>query len=202
MAQVENAGLIKILQEHVVIVTNLQYGNYILAESLLQRTKVFSHKFFPERTGYLYDLIKINFNAPDKDTSPIKAWDEAYCRLLAVSMAMLDEVQLTGLDFQPAVNRSKPDNFHVTISSTAKRFLFALLFFVASGSVLWSFNVWVKWSWLSNHPRRLTLYLFFQLALFCVATLLFTKNKQIRVFEWFATGIAIASAIISSISYT
>ncbi|MBD0254490.1 MAG: hypothetical protein ICV83_02125 [Cytophagales bacterium] len=76
------------------------------------------------------------------------------------------------------------------------KILYTILVLIVASVLLWSFNTWVQWEWLANHPNRLVIYIASQVALFCIALLLLSSNKNIRIIEFVALVIAIASMII------
>lgn len=67
---------------------------------------------------------------------------------------------------------------------------------IVASVLLWSFNEWVQWEWLANHPSRLMIYIATQVVLFGIALLLLPSNEKIRLIEFVALVIAIASMII------
>lgn len=181
----EQERLTILLQDQVNNITNLRYGNYVLADSLTQRSKRLATKYFPDKTFLPDKLDKINFKS---------SWNESYRRLLTVSQAMLDEVQSPPEQI-PAIPPSadKRQKF----MSDKKKKLYTVIFLVLASFILWTFNALVKWSWLTNHPKKIAIYLSFQLAIIFTAALFFTSNKQIRFIEWLSVAVAMASTVIS-----
>jgi hypothetical protein len=76
-----------------------------------------------------------------------------------------------------------------------KKVLFPSLLIVLSIS-LWSFNSIVKWNWLSQHPKRIALYISFQLLIIFLLLRIITTNKAIKIIDIL---IALMIAILSLI---
>jgi hypothetical protein len=187
MNREERKSLIALFQNHVTQVSNLQFGNYVLAASLCSKTKMFADRYFSERTYYFYDLVEINFKSTSTEASAARlAWDDAYGRLLAVANSMLEEVQLDEMH-----HNGKASKWDM------KKLITSSAFLLISSYILWSFNTWAKWGWLAQHPKRIALYLSFQLALLFVFALFFTSSKQGKFFELIGISVSIAFGIIS-----
>jgi hypothetical protein len=186
----ENERLIISLQDHVNNITNLRYGNIFIAESLTQRTKRLASKFFPQRIHFLEEIEKIDF----KNESNKVTWNDSYTKLLTVSQAMLDEVQFP---FENISNTAHPVNDKQIIEKAKANKVYATYCLIFSSFILWSFNYILNWHWLTNHPKKISIYLSLEVAIIFISLLFFTNNKQIRFVEWFSIAIAIALAIIS-----
>ncbi|WP_315816947.1 hypothetical protein [Paraflavitalea speifideaquila] len=151
------------------------------------------------RTLYIYNLEKINFSSiQSKGRIDSKEWNDSYSDLLAVSLSMLDELQLPpALSFNHLqTNRPTPQ---ISIWGQHK-ITFVGLFLLLASIFLWSFNTWVKWNWLTIHPKRIALYISFQCTFIFIATLLVTGNKQGRFIEWLGVTLSIIFGIISLIA--
>lgn len=185
MTKEKRNSLIKLFQDHKTQVSNLQFGNYGLAETLCQRTKMFSSRYFPNNTYYFYDLAKLDFKSSDTSrTSAREAWDVAYNRLVGISHSMFDAVQLSNTE--PYID--------------LKKLFLAAPIFIISSLFIWTFNIWAKWTWLGNHPKQIAIYLSLQLIIFCCFALIITNNKQGRFFERLGVAISCAGLIISAVA--
>jgi hypothetical protein len=152
----EQERLIISLQDHVNNITNLRYGNYCLAESLTQRTKRLALKFFPEKGIFLDEIDKVNFKLAE---NKVNIWNESYRRLLTISQAMLDEVQLPSESNN--IITSSLNEIHTSIDGKERK-LYTGAFLALASLILWTFNVIIKWAWLSMHPKKIAIYLSLQ----------------------------------------
>jgi hypothetical protein len=183
MTRKERKELLKLLQEHVSNISNLQFGNYVLAEALTQKTKVYCSLYFPDRSYYFYDIINSNFRASTNDANASRlAWDQAQGRLLAISHLMLEELKIT----------------NVGTGISFLRIIISISFLLAS-YILWTFNSRVKWQWLADHPKRIPLYLSVQSVIILISALILTNNKQGKFIEWVGIIISLLSLIISTL---
>jgi len=165
--------VINLLQEHVSKIEALQFGNYAQAESLSMNTKILYSRYFQRNEFDLFDFVTINFRT---------SWDEAYGRMLIVSHAMLYEMKLpSGKALNP---EEESNDLEIKTWNFRKASGFSICFIIPS-FFLWIFNTWVKWQWLATHPKKIAIYLSFQVGIIIVSALIFTNNKQVRVFEWF-----------------
>jgi hypothetical protein len=172
-----------ILEDHVSDVKSLQFGDYRRAEYLCQRTILLTSRFFPNSTFYLVELAQVSFTRFDlSGVHEQTRWSDAHNKLLAISQSLLDDVQLSA-------------GPHGSIGWI--RAVLVLLVAAVSSAILWSFNDWLKWTWLSAHPKKTALYLSFQMVIIFVVTLCFTKGKRAKIVEWSGIGFAIAFAILS-----
>ncbi len=184
MTRKERKELLKLLQEHVSNISNLQFGDYVLAEALTQKTKVYCSLHFPDRLYYFYDIINSNFRASTNDANASRqAWDQAQGRLLAIAHLMLEELKITdtgtGISF-----------LRITIS---------ISFLIIASYILWTFNSRAKWQWLTDHPKRIPLYLSVQSVIILISALILTNNKQGKFIEWVGIIISLLSLIISTL---
>ena len=190
----EKERLIMTLQDHVNNITNLRIGNYFLAESLTQRTKRLASKYFKDQDVFKSEIDEINFKPSEKqDHYSIAVWNDSFKRLLTISQAMLDEVQLPS-DYVYEINHPITKTFK---SMEAKRKLYAAIFFITASLTLWSFNYTLNWGWLAYHHNKIAIYLCFQIAIVFIAFLFLTNKKHTRFIEWLSIAISIALAIIS-----
>ncbi len=176
----EKERLIISLQDHVNNITNLRYGSYNLAEILTQKTKRFALKNFP---CFLKESDSISFT----ESNGLNEWNESYRRLLTISQAMLDEAQQSE---QPPV---------ITPPPTRKSYntAYAFLFVTTASILLWSFNTFIKWRWLTEHPKKIAIYLSLQAVILVIFALFFTKSKKARFIELLAIFVGLVMAIIS-----
>ncbi len=49
---------------------------------------------------------------------------------------------------------------------------------------LWTFNTYVHWEWLTKHPKKIPLYISFQLLILFSLLRIITKNKIIKSLDW------------------
>jgi hypothetical protein len=62
--------------------------------------------------------------------------------------------------------------------------LFTVLLLISS-FLLWSFNEWLRWSWLANHPKKIAIYVTVQVILFLLFLRLVIRSK---IITWAAIG--------------
>jgi hypothetical protein len=144
----EKERLIIALQEHVNNITNLRYGNYLLAESLRQRTKRLASKYFPDRFIFTNEIDKINFKLSEsRENYKIDLWNESYRSLLTVSQAMLDEAQSPSEHTNNII--ASPFNGIHKFPEEKEKKIFAATFLAMASLILWTFNTWAtipkKW---------------------------------------------------------
>lgn len=143
----------------------------------------------------LVEIDKIDFRLSESEKNyTIENWNGSYRSLLTISQALLDEVQLPS----GHVSILNPTSFKIQkFTSDKKKKLYAAIFLTLASFILWTFNALVKWSWLTNHPKKIAIYLSFQVAFIFTSSLFFTSNKQIRFIEWLSAVVAMASSVIS-----
>lgn len=210
--------LIEVLKTHLDYINNLQYKyqDYSTAAILYQRTKMFAEKYFPQRS-YRSDLIPIRFKpiAESIFTTEIdykKAWNNGIIALQGVAAAMYDDLLLSPLD-APQIKFIEDTSKIQTLTEKLdrandgleriktkiikrKRVAFFITYIVVLSIILWTFNLLIKWQWLSNHSKRIPIYLAFQLLIIISSLRFISKNKAIKYLDW---GIAIVIAILSFI---
>ena len=65
-----------------------------------------------------------------------------------------------------------------------KKYSLFLILLIISSTLLWSFNSYLHWEWLSKHPKRVPLYISFQLLILLSLLRIVTKNKVIKTLDW------------------
>lgn len=215
--------LINLLQDHLTAIKSLYFPNYASAETLYQRTKMLASKYFASRS-YGMDLISVRFHSYSTLLEPEKqAWDNGINKLASIAQAMLDDAALTNVEVPVTKviedtsrisqlteqfnqlkttfknNLDEERNKYLQLEIKHKKFqkwiLFIILLITLS-AFLWIFNYFVKWSWLSSHPKKAALYISFQLLIIFSLARIITSNKTIKIIDiLIAIGIAILSII-------
>ncbi len=114
--------------------------------------------------------------------------------------SLLERHELQTAALENALNNlkqseTKNQNVVLVISKFKKWLLFSILLIFFS-SLLWSFNSVTKWGWLSEHPKRIALYISFQLLILFSLLRIVTNNKAIKVIDLL---IGIALVVLSII---
>jgi hypothetical protein len=100
-------------------------------------------------------------------------------------------------EFSDALVRKDTEYIKLDLRFTKfkKLVLFSLLLIILS-ITLWSFNSILKWNWLSIHPKKIALYISFQLLIIFSLLRIVTANKAIKIIDiLIALGIGILSFI-------
>jgi len=99
--------------------------------------------------------------------------------------------------FSEVMGREKSE--YIKLESRFDKFKRWVLFFsllTVLSYALWSFNSIIKWNWLSIHPKRIPLYISFQLLIIFSLFRIVTTNKAIKIID---VLIALMIAILSLI---
>jgi hypothetical protein len=78
----------------------------------------------------------------------------------------------------------------------SQRNIYFFIALVTFSFLLWTFNSVIKWEWLSLHPKKISLYISFQLLIIFSSLRIITSNKTIKIVDIL---IAIMIAILSII---
>lgn len=108
-----------------------------------------------------------------------------------------NENQQLEQSFTNAFARKESDytNLDLKFTKLKKWVLFSSSLIILS-TILWSFNSFLKWNWLSIHPKKVALYISFQLLIIFSLFRIVTKNKAIKIID---VLIALMIAILSLI---
>jgi hypothetical protein len=88
-----------------------------------------------------------------------------------------------------AQQKIEKDKLKIKFTKIKKWGVFLVLLIVLS-SLLWSFNYFVSWNWLSGHPKKLALLISFQLIIIFSLLRIITNNVAIKVLD-IVTGIVL-----------
>ena len=145
----------------------LQYPDFGKAEALRQHIKTIALQKFPDHFLYSTTIENISFKTAQRKCVTKSAWNDNVQQLLNVAYSMK--------------NDSKKKKNQIPASSKHRPHLVLLIVtLVAISLCLWFFNSIVQWSWLENHPRRIPIYLTWQLS-FILAAYFYYKNKKISL---------------------
>jgi hypothetical protein len=90
---------------------------------------------------------------------------------------------------------AEKEEYKARVNKIKKWAIFFLLLIFLS-IILWSFNSFVKWSWLLNHQKKTALYISFQLLIIFSLLRIVSKNRAIKVADIItAIGVAVLSII-------
>lgn len=211
--------LLDLLKNHVndIVFLGESPRNYALAEKLYQRTKMIAEKYFKGQY-YKIDLLNISFRPSIEGSwtsqgEYIRAWDSAVQKIYSISVAMYDDLKLTPdikisdseikkisekytelEDKYSALSQREFDR-NEKVKKQKKVLIFLFLFFLLS-TFLWTFHFYIKWNWFLNHPRKIAIYISFQLLILFTLLRIINKNKFIKVADWI---IALVVALVSLI---
>lgn len=212
----QDQDLGEILKSHLKNVDALRYGDSNTAELLYQRTKMFSNKFF--RMAYSSDLVGLKFRVQFSSIEDLNTiWHQNVPKLYAIAKTMYDDYSLNSshkaqvipksevkyvkvesgekistLESQVNHLQSKLDLFELRKKRLKKNFLFwGILIF--SSAILWTFNSFIHWQWLEQHPKKVGIYLGFQFLIALLSIRIMKKDKAIDI----ATIITVIGIIIS-----
>ncbi len=144
-------------------VLNLQFPETGKAEALRLQLRQISNDHFQEHSLYVITIDRIKFK-PSKNKNKSQ-WNENILQLLNVAYSMKRGGQkLTKID--------SPMSYQTKI--------LLLVNLITSSIILWTFNFLIKWNWLGTHPKRLSIYITWQIALF-LAAYLYYKNKRANI---------------------
>jgi hypothetical protein len=223
MNKVDKDQLVALLQTHVNDINGLIYKNYGAAESLYQRTKMFATKYFPTRT-YGIDLITIKFRVTSAFFEiEANVWNNGIEKLSSIAQAMLDDAKLTPIQMPIQVpaqtplikvieDTSKIDKLTFELNKSKKdllilenrfkvfrKYTLCITSFILISIILWSFNDFVTWHWLSIHPKRVAIYLAFQLLILLIHLRFITERKAFKTAEIVAIIVAVIIGILTLI---
>ena len=77
---------------------------------------------------------------------------------------------------------SEKEEYILRLKKLKKWTLFILLLIILS-AMLWSFNSLLKWSWLLNHPKKIALYISFQILIIFSLLRIVIKNRTIKIVD-------------------
>jgi hypothetical protein len=215
--------LINLLQKHLIEIKALHYPDYASADVLYHRTKMFASKYFSDRL-YGIDLVTVNFHSISTLLhSDRQAWDNGLNKLIGIAQAMLDDATLTQVELPITKiiddtskiaqltdqfnqlkskfenNLYEEKNKYAQLLSkhkTFKKWVTFIILLIVFTTILWLFNNFLKWSWLSTHPKKIALYISFQMLIIFSLLTLVTPNKIIKLIDIvIAIGIVILSII-------
>jgi len=86
-----------------------------------------------------------------------------------------------------AVNESLQSNIErqrFRVKKLKRAALFIILLFLSS-FILWTFNKWIHWTWLTQHPKKIGIYVSIQIVLFLLLLRVIIRNK---IITWAAIG--------------
>ena len=206
----------EILSDLLRDIKALQYGDSSTAELLYQRTKMLSNKFFP--LSYSGDLVGLRFRVEYSYIETLDTvWNKNIQKLYAIAKAMHDDYYLSSSQKPKIITQteikhvevesgtkinaltekvnnlqSKLDLIAAKKSNLKKGILFWGLLILSSG-LLWSFNLLISWKWLEIHPKKIAIYLGFQLLIVLLSVRILKKNRAIDI----VTIITVVGIIIS-----
>jgi hypothetical protein len=155
----------------------LRAGAFQKGNDICLKLQELALKHFPQSSWYVKELPELRFKPLRRArATQLKRWKETIEKLLAILEAMIEEI------------RGKIMNQHKQLTCSLQRHrIMVVACFIAFSLLLWLFNEVLCWKWLSEHPRRISIYCCFQLTLIVGALLLGTEKKRTDVFIIFLT---------------
>jgi hypothetical protein len=179
--------LIKILQEHVTKISELKYPQIREAEALLQRTRILAINNFPEKPLFLNCLDQIRFRSKKFNIDPnAPLWEESIGKLWGIAQSMLDEIPMQG---ELQQNKTLPRLF--------SRNLIITIIILTLSLILWTFELFVHIPFVSNHPKKTSLFLTVQLLFLLMGYLCIVYNKKNKSYEIAGLLSAVILAVIA-----